>query len=35
MAVDIPEHIKVPSVAFDIPIEKKVSTSERQIMPAL
>jgi hypothetical protein len=29
MAVDIPEPIKVPSVAFDIPIEKKVSTSER------
>jgi hypothetical protein len=29
MAVDIPESFRVPSVAFDIPIEKKVSTSER------
>jgi hypothetical protein len=27
MAEDIPEPIKVPCVAFEIPVEKKVSTS--------
>ena len=36
MAADIPESIKIPSVAFEIPIERKVSTSEPlERVPAL